>query len=367
MTLLVLPLLMTERDRDDTNYDSATGERKRRQKKTLPTPVLRLLLVLAAIIVVVVVVVFAARSAIHGGEAADYQLYMGSVADILERSDAVGASLEELLTTPGETNLTQIRSKLDEFVTTSEGLQAEAEALEAPKDLVEKSVHQVFLLVMSFRHMGVADLKPSLMNALEVQETETATEQISHALYYLENSDFLYEEVFVRDATTLLQEKGLTGVTVPSTHFLSNPDLASAAKVLDILAELRSTGNLQAIHGVAVSKVVAMPDNKPITAGGTFNLTSSDELVFVVTVENQGNQEEKKVPVVVTLKLGDQTQKKTVEIPSIKAKKEITIEVEGITPTAYGEVAKLTVKAGPVQGEKYSDNNTITANVIFKL
>jgi hypothetical protein len=358
---------MTDLDRDDNNSDSATGERNRRQKRTLPKPLFRLLLVLTALIIVVVVVVFAAKSAVGNDEAADYQTYMGSLADILKRSDALGSDLEKLLTSPGETNRTQIQTKLEQFVTTSEELEEEAKLLEAPKDLIEQSVHQIFLLVMSFRHRGVADLKPSLMAALEVEDTEVAAEQISHSLYYLVNSDFLYEEVFKPDAAAVLQKKQLTGVIVPSSEFFSDPDLASQRKVLDMLAELRSTGNLQAIHGVAVTKVVALPDEKSITSGGTFNLNSTDSLVFAVTVENQGNMEEKNVPVVVTLKVGEEVQKKTVEITSIKAKKEVTIKVEGLNPTAYGAVADLTVKAGPVAEEKYSDNNVVKAKVIFKL
>jgi hypothetical protein len=213
----------------------------------------------------------------------------------------------------------------------------------------------------------VADLKPSLMAALEVQETEVAAEQISHSLYYLVNSDFLYKEVFKPDAAAVLQKKELTGVIVPSSEFFSDPDLASEKKVLDMLAELRSTGNLQAIHGVAVTKVVALPDEKEITPGGTFNLNSTDSLVFAVTVENQGNMEEKNVPVVVTLTVGEDVQKKTVEITSIKAKKEVTIKIEGLNPTAYGSVAQLVVKAGPVAEEKYADNNVVKAKVIFKL
>jgi len=167
---------MTDRDRDETYYDSVTGERRRRQKRTLPRPLLRLLLVLAVIVVVVVIVVVAVRAALHSGEAADYQRYMTAVADVLKRSDTeVGAELEKLLTAPGDTNRTQIQTRLDEFVAASETLEVEAKALEAPKDLVEQSIHQVFLLVMSFRQTGVAELKPALMNALEVQDTEVAS------------------------------------------------------------------------------------------------------------------------------------------------------------------------------------------------
>jgi len=159
------------------------------------------------------------------------------------------------------------------------------------------------------------------------------------------NSDFLYQEVFFTGATDVLREKELQGVTVPSTQFLTDPDIASPASVLNILAGLKSTGNLQAIHGVAIAKVVAMPDEKEIKAGGTFNLTSSDELAFVVTVENQGNMEEKNVPVVITLQSPDSTepQKVTVQIASIKAKTDATIEVSGSTRPHTGK--------WPAQGE----------------
>jgi len=360
---------MTDLDKDDTFTDLAPGERKRRQKSVLPKPLLRLVIILAAIVIIVVVIVVVARSAMQSGEAADYQRYMTGVSDILEQSDSIGGELVKLLTNPGDTNRKDIQTQLDRFVATSEKLELEAKALDAPKQLIEQSVHQFFVLVMTFRHTGVADLKTSLMNALEVQDTEVASEQISRSLYYLTNSDFLYEEVFIPKATEILKEKELTGVNVPSTQFISDADLASKSRAQKILSSLKSTGNLQAVHGVAVSKVVAMPDDKEITGENTYNLTSSDELSFLVTVENQGNMAEKEVPVTVTLLSANSTQpqKVVVEVPEIKPKDEVTVTVQGINPSAYGEVALLRVEVGPVKDEKYKDNNWIEANVIFKL
>jgi len=360
---------MTDLDKDDTFTDLAPGERKRRQKSVLPKPLLRLVIILAAIVIVVVVIVVVARSAMQSGEAADYQRYMTQVSDILEQSDSIGGELVKLLTNPGDTNRKDIQTQLDRFVATSEKLELEAKALDAPKQLIEQSVHQFFVLVMTFRHTGVADLKTSLMNALEVQDTQVASEQISRSLYYLTNSDFLYKEVFIPKATEILKQKELTGVNVPSTEFISDADLASKSRAQKILSSLKSTGNLQAVHGVAVSKVVAMPDDKEITGENTYNLTSSDELSFLVTVENQGNMAEKEVPVTVTLLSANRTQpqKVVVEVPEIKPKDEVTVTVQGINPSAYGEVALLRVEVGPVKDEKYKDNNWIEANVIFKL
>jgi hypothetical protein len=207
------------------------------------------------------------------------------------------------------------------------------------------------------------------MNALEVQDTEVASEQISRSLYYLTNSDFLYREVYIPKATEILKTKEIAGVTVPNTEFMPDPDIASKSQVQEILANLKSTGNLQAVHGVAVAKVMAMPDEKEIQGGDTYNLQSSDELAFLVTVENQGNMAEKDVPVVVSLHAADsaEPQEVTVAIPELKPKEEQTVTVKGLNPTAYGEVALLRVEVGPVNEEKYEDNNWIEANVIFTL
>lgn len=335
----------------------------------MPKSLPRLLLGLAVVIVLVVVIVFAVRSASHGGEVAEFQRYVTSLAEILKQSDAVGSELEQLLTNPGDISRMEIQSRLENLAAASERLQIKAEEVEPPKILVEQGAHQYFLLVMSFRQMGMAELKPAVLSALEVEDTEVASEQISHALRYLTTSDFLYQELFIPKARAVLAEREISGVTIPESKFFSDPDLDSTAEVLDVLAGLKSAGSLQTVRGVAVKKVVALPDEKEITAGGTFNLTSSADLAFEVTVENQGNVDEKDVPVVVTLRSSSSTepQSVTVTIPQLKAKTQTVVKVKGIDPAPYGEVALLRVKVGPVPEEKYNKNNLIEANVIFKL
>jgi hypothetical protein len=343
-------------------------ERKLRQRKLLPTPLLRLLIALVAIIVVVVVIVVAVTASRGNGDAAEYQKYMTSVASIVKQSDSIGEQLTTLLTNPGDTNRKDIQTKLQGYVLKCEQLETQAKALAVPKDLLDRSVHQFFVMAMTFRHTGLANLEPSLMNALEVQDTNVATEQISQALYYLTNSDFLYKVVFVKGATDIVKEKSLDGVTVPASQFLSDPDLASQTQAQEIITQLKSAGSLQAVHGVALAKVVEQPDEQQIKAGQTYNLTSSDKLAFVVTVENQGNMSEKDVPVVVTLAAQTgQPQTITVTIAELKPGGQVAATVEGLNPTGYGEVATLTVEVGPVPGEKVKSNNSLEATVIFKL
>jgi hypothetical protein len=353
-------------DTDDTGFAVDTGEQTRRPIRRLPKPMIRLIMLVVAVVVLVVIIVVSARSCSGGVDAAEYNRYMLAVADILKRSDAVGAQVDQLLTNPGDTNRTEIQTKLDSFTTTCEGLETEAQALEVPKDLYD--AHQMFLVVMTFRQKGISKLKPAIIGALDVQDVDVPAETIAHALRYLTASDTLYAEVFLPKSSEILQKDEVSGVQAPSSQFLSDPEIASKTAVLEMLTTLKSTGVLQAVHGVALEKVVALPDDKEITSGSTYNLTSTDELEFEVTVENQGNMDETDVKVTVTLtSQSAEPQEVTVEIPSIKAKAQAKVTVDSLDPTPYGEIALLRVQAGPVPNEKNSDNNWLEANVIFKM
>ena len=247
----------------------------------------------------------------------------------------------------------------------------------------------MFVLVMTFRTVGTTSLKTYLLSALEVEDTTAVTvppagttattvpgtvpvvgsaEQIMYSLRYLTTSDFLYKEVFEARAAQILAEKGIGGVTAPTSQFMSDPEIASSSRVQAILTALKTTGNLQAVHGVALISVTAMPDNKVITQGGTYDLTASEGLTFTVAVENQGNMDESGVPVTITLASATTPQQTmTVTVSAMKAKASTSVNVEGLNPTTYGEVADLTVTVGPVKDERYAANNTLTAKVIFKL
>lgn len=343
--------------------------RRRRQKKLLPKSLLRLIIGLVAIVVIVVVIVVAVTAARGNSDAADYLRYMSSVEDIVKQSDTIGSKLEKLLTEYGDTSRKEIQSELDDYVDKSLKLEKQAQELVVPKELLEKNIHQYFVMVMTFRREGLESLEPTLMNALELDETEASAEQISAALQYLTNSDFLYATVFAKEATNIVKQKNYDGVTIPGSRFIENADLASSAEAQQIISQLKSIGSLQAVHGVAISKVVAQPDDVQIKNGQTYNLTSTDEFTILVTVENQGNMVETDVPVVVTLGIDEngEPQVITVTIPKLAPGEEKDAEIKGINPTDYGVQSTLTIEAGPVPGEKVLTNNSRQATVIFKL
>jgi hypothetical protein len=353
---------------DDESFTELAEEEQRRQSRPgLSGPFIRLLLVIAVVTVIVVLGGLLIRSWLHSREVSSYEAYMTQVTSILERSDKMGRELSRLLLEPGETTRKDLQTRLDQYITTSTQLTEEAKALEAPSDLAE--AHQWFVATMQLRNRGLENLKPGLLRALEVEDVEVSSETISRAMLLLVLSDVAYEEFFVSRASEVLKEQEIGGVTVASTDFITDSSLSSKATIAEILDLMRSSESLQTVHGVALTEVLALPAEKLIESDGTYNLQSTDDLKFVVTVENQGNVNETDVPVELTLTspASPQPQIVAVKIPEIKAKESKKITISGVNPTDYGEKALLQVSVGPVQDEKIQENNVLEAHVIFVL
>lgn len=354
-------------DDDDTFTELAEEERRRHGRRGSSAPLVRLLLVLAGVVVVVLVSGLLVRNWLHTREITSYGTYMSQVADILKRSDETGRDLSKVLQNPGDATRKDVQTKLDKYSTTANTLTEEAKGLTTPNDLLE--AQQWFVATLQLRSRGLQNLKPSLMNALEVQDIEVSSETVARAMLMLVLSDVAYEEFFMTRASDVLKERSIEGVSVASTDFITDSSLASTTTIKEILSTLKSSQNLQSVHGVALKEVRAMPADKAIEADGTYNLASTSELQFVVTVENQGNMAEKDVPVEINLTspTSAQPQIVTTKIAELKAKETKKVTISDINPTDYGEKALLTVTVGPVPDEKIKENNTLKAYVIFLL
>ncbi|MBU2601631.1 MAG: hypothetical protein KKA32_05615 [Actinobacteria bacterium] len=352
---------------NESFFELADEERRRDTRRGSSAPFVRLMLVLAGVIVIVFVGGYLIRNWLNDRQVTTYETYLTQVAEVLKRSDTVGRDLSSLLLEPGESTRKDIQTKLDQYIATSKKLSEEATELVSPSDLKESQ--QWFAATMQLRSRGLENLKPALMNALEVQDVEVASDTIARAMLLLVLSDVTYEEFFVTRATQVLQDRNIEGVQVGTTDFITDSNLSSKTKIKELLATLKSTDSLQSVHGVALKLVEAFPAEKTIEVGGTYNLQATDELSFVVTVENQGNMAEKDVPVELTLSAPSSAQPQIVliKIPELKAKEIKKITVTGVNPTDYGEKALLKVSVGPVPEEKIMENNSLEAHLIFLL
>jgi hypothetical protein len=356
---------MPPEDPDDSFVELADEEAKRHERRGFSDPRLRYVLLLVGIVVIVLVGGLLIRNWLRSSEVNGYKTYIGKVTDIVNQSDQVGKELTTLLTKPGTATRKDVQTKLDGYIQTANQLSQQAKDLAAPGPL--KEAHQWFVATLQLRSKGLANLEPSLMNALEVQDLEVSSDQVTRAMQLLLLSDVAYQEFFQDQARQVLVDKKIAGVEVPTTSFLTDTTLASKATVQALLTTLKSSSSLQAIHGVALVSVVVMPGKTSIKAGGTYNLHSSDKLTFTVTVENQGNMTETDVLVSLRLWTASKTQPqiKTEKIPEIKPNQKQSITISGVTPTPYGEKASIRVETGPVPNEQNKSNNSLEAYVIF--
>jgi hypothetical protein len=354
-------------DDDDTFTELAEAEKRRKERRRSSAPYLRLLAAALVVLVLIAAGVVGVRSWLQGREESSYRDYMAEVTEMVKTSDKMGVDLSQLLMEPGDSTRKDVQTKLDQYIQSSQQLSESAKGLSAPEDLLE--AHQWFAATMQLRSRGLENLKPSLMNALEVKDEEVTSDQIARAMQLLLLSDVAYQEFFLSRASEVLKTKSIDGLSVPDTTFVSDSSLASKTKVKEILATLKSSDNLQSIHGVALAKVVAMPAEKQLEEGSTTNLQSTDELSFDVTVENQGNEIEKDVPVTLTLNVEENPQPQilTVKVAEIKPNEQKVVRIAGVQPTDYGLTAALEVKVGPVPDEKMQENNVLSAYVIFVL
>jgi hypothetical protein len=354
-------------DDDDTFTELAEEERRRRSRRSSSVPFLRLLAAVGLAAAVVLIAILGIRGWLDSRESAGYTAYMTEATRIIKESDKMGADLSQLLMEPGDSTRKDVQTKLDQYIERSTKLKVEAKDLTVPADLRE--AHQWYVATMQLRSRGLENLKPSLMNALEVRDEEVSSGQIARAMQLLLLSDVAYEEFFVSRASTVLKERNIEGLSVPGTDFVGDSALASQAKVKEILVTLKNSDSLRSVRGVALVKVVALPSEKVIEKDARYNLTATDQLSFAVTVENQGNEIETDVPVTLQLnsESGTQPQLQTVKIAELKPKEQKTVSITGLNPTEYGAEAVLEVEVGPVPDEKLLDNNSLLSYVIFTL
>jgi len=354
-------------EEDNSFTELADEEERRKTRRTASAPFVRFLIALGLVIVVVAVGGLLIPNWFHSRKVENYHTYIQTVSGLLTESDAVGEELFKLLTEPGESTRKELQTQLDAYMEKSKRLTESAKETVTPDDMLE--AHQWFVATMQLRSRGLENLKPSLMSALEVRDLDVSSEKVTRAMQLLVLSDVAYEEFFATRASSVLQEKEISGVTVPGTRFISDSTLASQDRIKGVLNSLKTAESLQSVHGVALIKVQAFPADMEIVEGETYDIQLAEDLRIVATVENQGNMEELDVPVTLTLDSPKSTQPQiiTVKIPSIKPKEQEQVTLSEFDPADYGETALLKVEAGPVPEEKLTNNNALEAHVIFVL
>jgi hypothetical protein len=331
------------------------------------TPLLRLVLLVLMMIFVVVVLVFWISSCQGASKRASYQSYMDRVRAIAQSSARIGTDLQQKLTTPG-IKQAQLETSVSDYAQQQQQLVAQAKGISPPGPLRLEHAHAIEALEL--RAKGLARLADALRQTASSKDSSSAGSLLSQQAALLVASDVDWDFFFKDPTTEALRSQGITGVAVPDSTVLPNPDLASARSLVSVWERLHgaSTGGAPSgKHGDGLVSVRALPQAIALSTSQPTTVRASTDLAFEVTVENSGCCQEVGVPVTVTIpeQPKPMVMRRTINLINPGERKTLTFKVTGQPP--FGPRTLVKVEVAPVPGESNTANNSHTYPVFFSI
>jgi hypothetical protein len=158
---------------------------------------------------------------------------------------------------------------------------------------------------------------------------------------------------------------------VPDSNFVQNADVASARSMTLTWQRVHgaSTGGTPTgLHGTGLVSVVALPENITLQAGSDNKVTASTNLAFQVSVQDTGDSQEVRVPVVLTIEKTGTPYTATQYIGTIDPGQTKTVTFSKLDVTsALGLRSTVKVQVTGVKGETKLTNNSASYPVFFSI
>jgi hypothetical protein len=342
------------------------------------TPVIRLgALVFIGIFIVLVFSLLIASCA--GTSKHDvYSNYMDRVATIATQSATDGRQTVTVLTSPG-LDAAAIVKRLNNIAAAEQQNVTAAQKLSPPGKL--RLEHGNLIQSLQLRVSGVNGLSKAFAKTIGSKgKTDAQAVELSQQAYRLLASDIIWDDLFQTPSEQVLENEGVHGVKVPSSHFLLAPDLiVSQHAMAQILTRIGSGGTgggtPVGLHGTNIVSTSALPNGAGGTSEvlneGTLNtVTTSSSLVFQVTIHNGGDSQEVQIPVTLTIgrpqsQGGPITKTEKVQLIDPGTDQSVTFTDLGQVP--FASQTTVSVDVAKVPGETNTSNNSASYQVIFSL
>lgn len=328
---------------------------------------LRLAGLIAFLILAVIVLVFLLKGCASSSKHSMYANYMDKVRTIARDSEQIGRQLNTALTATGVKE-TDLESRIRGLAATQKQQADEARSLAPPGPL--HAEHDHLIESLDLRASGLSLLADAFGKTATSKNATNSGAVLASQTRLLIASDVIWDFYFRDAAQRVLQDQNITGVNVPDSSFIANPDLASSQAMANVWTRIHGTttpssptGN----HGSALVSVTALPDGKRLDSGAVNTITASTDLAFQVAVQDSGSFQEFSVKVTLTIAKTPKSivQSKTLDVINAGETKTLTFSNLGAPP--FGVPTTLKVDVQPVPGEKTTSNNSAEYRVIFSL
>jgi hypothetical protein len=292
--------------------------------------------------------------------------YTAAADKIISQSKVVGDQFEALRTNIKGFARADVATKLQQMVDSCKQIAHDSTLVQVPSKA--QGLQPILQMTMDIRVGGVDAYRAAILDVLDKKNSDAAATTMSGGLLDLVVSDRAMQR-FRGGLEDKLQQAKFGFEKVGDSIYMPRADEALAAGVREYINTISGTESGNALHGVAVIGLSTAPASVDKTSSGIAILPYSKTFTVKVSVQNQGNQEEDNVPVVVTLDqdpAGTQ-QKKTQKITRLKAGETATLVFEDLVPATGSEKENIMkVTAGPVPGEKKTDNNVMELDFIMR-
>lgn len=351
------------------------GPRPPRPPMHTPTglvPLARLVGAIAIAIAIVVAFVFWVGACQGKSKHDEYASYASKVRTIAQSSTRLGTTFATKLVSPGlkEGDLT---TALQQYAQQEQQAYDQAQQISPPGPM--RAIHQQLVDALELRAKGLAGLSEALATstgAKTAAAVTAATDALTAQGQLLTASDVVWDQLYRLPATQELKARGVTGVVIPESHFVSNSDIVSARSfglLLQRLSGASTGGTPSGKHGDSLVSVKVQPQGDTLTTSTATKVKVSAGLTFVATVQDSGDNQETGVVVTLTIKAGSTSivRHKTISLIAPNQQVAVSFGNFNLPPTAFANQASITVSVGKVPGEVNLTNNSATYPAFFSL
>jgi hypothetical protein len=266
-----------------------------------------------------------------------------------------------------EQNISTLRNRADEHV-------KDAEGFDVPDEL--KTAQRNLLLALDMRAAGLEKVAGQVRTALVQDggdEAEAATEQITAQMQQFLSSDVIYDARVIPYINDAFAEKELPA-QITDSQFLPSLEWLDLEVVADRLGAEAGGGESPSAnrgepapglhgHGLVSTRV----GDLALEPGETANrIPAGSDIAFDVEFANQGENEERNVPVRVRIRSpGNKTISAVRRVELTKQGENATASVPLPQAPPIGTPVKIEVSVEKVPGEEKVDNNRQTYTAIF--
>jgi hypothetical protein len=330
------------------------------------TPRTRLIGLIAVVVLLVIGLVFLIVSCTGKGKKSTYESYTEDMAAVASSSEKIGRDLDSALTTTG-IKPNELANKIDGLADLQQQKIGDAESVDEPGAMRDE--HASALEALAFRVSGMRRLADAFRSTAGSEDASAAALLLATQARRLVTGDVVWDDLFRAAALSQMRADGVSGVAVPDSNFVQNPEFDSPGYWQPVFERVNgaATGQSTGLHGTGIVETRALPSNTVLSTDTENIVTAGTDLGFAVVVKDTGDSQEVQIKVTLTIQQQPSPIVATQTIASINPGEEKTVTFKNLGQVQFATKTTVRVDVQPVKGEANTDNNTAEYPVIFSL